>query len=199
MLGQRLGYVRVSTLDQNCDRQLDGVTVDRTFADKASGRDAERPELQSLLGFARDGDTIVVHSMDRLARNLDDQRQLVRDLPGQGVHIEFLKEGLTFTGDDSPMATLLLSAMEAFAEFERALIRERQREGIALAKERGAYRGRRRSLSPEQVDMLRRRAASGQPRTALAREYGISRETFYQYLRPGTGLGDSATLGTNTE
>lgn len=183
MGGQRLGYVRVSTLDQNVDRQLEGIVVDRTFTDKASGRDAERPELQNLLAFARDGDIVVVHTMDRFARNLDDLRQLVRVLTGRGVGIEFVKEGLTFTGDDSPMATLLLSVMGAFAEFERALIRERQREGIALAKARGVYRGRRRSLSPDQVTEVRRRAADGEPRAQLAREYGISRETLYQYLR----------------
>lgn len=183
MVGQRLGYVRVSTLDQKGDRQLDGIGVDRTFTDRASGRDAERPELQSLLGFAREGDTVVVHSMDRLARNLDDLRRLVRDLTGRGVRIEFVKEGLTFTGEDSPMATLLLSVMGAFAEFERALIRERQREGIELAKARGVYRGRRRSLLPDQVAELRQRADQGAPRAQLAREYGISRETVYQYLR----------------
>ena len=92
----------------------------------------------------REGDTVIVHSMDRLARNLDDLRQLVRTLTGRGINIQFVKESLTFTGEDSPMATLLLSVMGAFAEFERALIRERQLEGIALAKQRGAYKGRRR-------------------------------------------------------
>jgi DNA invertase Pin-like site-specific DNA recombinase len=101
-----------------------------------------------LLRFARDGDIVVVHSMDRLARNLDDLRGLVQDLTRRGVRIEFLKEGLTFTGDDSPMATLLLSVMGAFAEFERALLRERQREGIALAKQRDVYRGRKKRRTP---------------------------------------------------
>jgi DNA invertase Pin-like site-specific DNA recombinase len=90
---------------------------------------------------------------------------------------------LHFTGEDSPMANLLLSVMGAFAEFERALIRERQREGIALAKKRGAYRGRKKALSPEQVVELRQRASAGDQKAALAREFGISRETLYQYLR----------------
>src|SRR4051812_43286561 len=94
---------------------------------------------------SRESDTVVVHSMDRLARNLDDLRRIVRALADRGIRVEFVKEGLTFTGEDAPMATLLLSVMGAFAEFERALIRERQREGVALAKQRGAYRGRKRA------------------------------------------------------
>jgi hypothetical protein len=97
---------------------------------------------------------------------------------------EFVKEGLTFTGDDSPMANLMLSVMGAFAEFERSLIRERQREGIALARQRGAYRGRKKSLSPERIEELRRRATSGEKKLHLARDFGISRETLYQYLKP---------------
>jgi DNA invertase Pin-like site-specific DNA recombinase len=183
MSGQRIGYIRVSTIDQNPERQLEHVQIDRAFADKASGRDVKRPELERLLAFIREGDTMVVHSMDRLARNLDDLRRLVQKLTGQGVRIEFVKESLTFTGDDSPMATFMLSVMGAFAEFERALIRERQREGIALAKRRGAYRGRKKSLSPEKTVELRLRAAAGEQKTKLAREFLISRETLYQYLR----------------
>jgi DNA invertase Pin-like site-specific DNA recombinase len=134
MTGQRIGYIRVSTLGQNTDRQLKGIHVDRTFTDKVSGKDTNRPQLQEMLAFARDGDTVVVHSMDRLARNLDDLRRTVRLLTKKGVAVEFIHEHLTFKGDDTPMAILLLSIMGAFAEFERALIRERQMEGIALAK-----------------------------------------------------------------
>jgi DNA invertase Pin-like site-specific DNA recombinase len=89
----------------------------------------------------------------------------------------------SFTGEDSPMANLMLSVMGAFAEFERALIRERQREGIALAKQRGAYRGRKKSLSSERIAELRQRVEAGEQKTKLAREFGISRETLYQYLR----------------
>ncbi len=181
--GQRVGYIRVSTLEQNTDRQLDGIEVDRTFADHVSGKDLHRPQLAAMLAFVRDGDTVVVHSMDRLARNLDDLRATVRTLTARGVQVQFMKEQLTFTGDDTAMATLLLSVMGAFAEFERALSRERQREGIALAKQRGAYRGRRKALTAEQVEQLRAGAGAGQTKAALAREYGISRETVYQYLR----------------
>ena len=139
--------------------------------------------MDGLLTFIRDGDTVVVHSMDRLARNLDDLRRLVQKLTKRGVRIEFVKEHLTFTGEDSPLANLMLSVMGAFAEFERALIRERQREGISLAKQRGAYRGRKKSLSTEQMTTLRERAAVGERKTTLAREFGISRETLYQYLK----------------
>jgi len=181
--GHRIGYIRVSSFDQNPERQLEQIEVSKVFTDKASGKDTERPALEELLAFVREGDTVVVHSMDRLARNLDDLRRLVQQLTKRGIRIEFVKECLTFTGEDSPMANLLLSVMGAFAEFERALIRERQREGIALAKQRGAYRGRKKSLSPEQVVELQQRASTGEQKAKLAREYSISRETLYQYLK----------------
>ncbi|MGM7774442.1 recombinase family protein [Arthrobacter sp. KNU-44] len=186
MAGQRIGYIRVSSLDQNTQRQLEGIQLDRIFTDRASGKDTKRPQLDELLSFIRDGDTLVVHSMDRLARNLDDLRSLVQKLTKKGVRIEFLKEHLVFTGEESPMANLMLSVMGAFAEFERALIGERQREGITLAKVRGAYRGRRKALSPEQASELRKRAGNGEQKTSLARDFGISRETLYQYLRTGS-------------
>ena len=124
MAGKRIGYVRVSSFDQNPERQLEGIQVDRVFTDKASGKDIQRPQLDMLLDFAREDDTVVVHSMDRLARNLDNLRRLVQELTGRGIRVEFIKEGLTFTGEDSPMANLMLSVMGSFAEFERALIRE---------------------------------------------------------------------------
>jgi DNA invertase Pin-like site-specific DNA recombinase len=183
MNGQRIGYVRVSTVDQNEMRQLEGQILDRVFTDKASGRDTARPQLTELLRFVRDGDAVVVHSMDRLARNLDDLRALVQGLTRRGVRVEFLKEQLVFTGEDSPMANLMLSVMGAFAEFERSLIRERQREGIALAKQRGAYKGRKKTLTPERAAELVQRAGTGIPKVVLAHEYGVSRETVYQYLR----------------
>jgi len=187
MLGQRIGYIRVSTLDQHVDRQLEGIEVDKTFIDKASGKDTKRPQLALLMSFARAGDTVVVHSMDRLARNLDDLRRIVRTLTDRGVRIEFVKEHLVFTGEDSPMASLMLSVMGAFAEFERALIHERQREGIALAKQRGAYKGRKKSLSQTEVAQLRERLTTGISKAQVARALGISRQTLYQYLRAGEG------------
>lgn len=183
MNGQRIGYIRVSTFDQNSERQLEGALVDRIFTDKASSKDVKRPQLKALMSFARASDIVIVHSMDRLARNLDDLRRIVQTLTQRGVHIEFIKEHLCFTSEDSPMANLMLSVMGAFAEFERSLIHERQREGIALAKQRGAYKGRRKSLNSEKTTELKRRVAAGEQKTRIAREFGISRETLYQYLR----------------
>lgn len=179
----RVGYIRVSTFDQNTVRQLDGIDVEKTFVDKASGKDTSRPKLDELLAFVREGDEVIVHSMDRLARNLDDLRRLVRILTGKGVKVVFVKESLTFTGEDSPMVNLLLSVMGAFAEFERALILERQREGIAAAKARGAYTGRAPALTAAQIAQLRERAAAGESKSVLAAEFGITRQTVYNYLR----------------
>lgn len=180
-MGQRVGYQRVSTVDQNTDRQLDCVDVDKVFSDKASGKDTQRPQLAACLEYVREGDTLVVHSMDRLARNLEDLRRLVRELTCQGVKVEFVKENLTFAGDDSPMNTLLLSMLGAVAEFERSMILERQREGIALAKAAGKYKGRKAALTDEQAVELRARLAGGESVSGLAREYGISRQSVYNY------------------
>jgi DNA invertase Pin-like site-specific DNA recombinase len=180
-MGQRIGYQRVSTVDQNTARQLDGVDLDKVFTDRASGKDINRPELAHALDYARDGDTLVVHSMDRLARNLEDLRRIVRELNSSGVKVEFVKESLTFAGDDSPMSTLLLSMLGAVAEFERSMILERQREGIAIAKAAGKYKGRKASLKVDQASELRQRLAAGESVTALAREYGVSRQTVYNY------------------
>jgi len=181
--GQQIAYIRVSSVGQNTARQLDGVALDKTFEDKVSGKDTNRPALHECLDYLRDGDTLHVHSMDRLARNLDDLRRMVKELTGRGVAVKFHKEGLTFTGDDSPMATLLLSMLGAVAEFERSLIAERRQEGIAVAKAKGdVYKGRKPSLSDEKAEELRKRAANGENKAALARELGISRATLYTYL-----------------
>src|SRR5689334_19254651 len=121
--------------------------------------------------------------MDRRARNVDDLRRIVLSETRRRVRIHFIKENLIFTGDESPMANLMLSVLGAVAQFERDLIKERQREGIALAKQRGAYRGRSKALSDDKAAEARRRVAAGEKKAALARELGISRETLYQYLR----------------
>ncbi len=139
-MSKKIGYIRVSSLEQNPQRQLEGVTLDKVFLDKASGTDTKRPELAALLDYVRDGDQVFVHSMDRLARNLEDLRKMVLQLNQRKVALHFLKEQLTFNGEDAPMATLLLSIMGAFAEFERALIKERQREGIEISKKKGSYK-----------------------------------------------------------
>jgi DNA invertase Pin-like site-specific DNA recombinase len=182
MSGQNVGYVRVSSSDQNTARQLDGVQLHRVFEDKASGRNIARPQLAACLLHLREGDTLHVHSMDRLARNLDDLRRIVKDLNGRGVVVRFHKEGLAFTGEDSPMSNLLLSMLGAVAEFERSLILERQREGIAIAKAEGRYKGRKPALSEHQVSQLLERVARGEKKAALAREYGVSRQTLYAHL-----------------
>lgn len=181
--GKTIGYIRVSTLEQNEGRQLEGIKTDKIFTDKASGKDSERPQLKHLIDYVRDGDTVIVHSLDRLARNLDDLRKIVQTLNAKEVKVQFSKENLIFTGEDSPMSNLLLSVMGAFAEFERSLIRERQMEGIALAKKRGAYKGRKRCMTPEQADEMRIRIANGEAKSHVAKDLGISRETLYQYLR----------------
>ena len=183
MKGKRVGYVRVSSVDQNTVRQLEGIRLDRVFTDKASGKDTKRPQLEAMLEFVREGDLVVCHSMDRLARNLDDLRKLVVGLTKRNIRVEFVKESLTFTGEDSPMATLLLNVMGSFAQFERELIKERQREGIAIAKKKGVYKGRKPSLAPEQAAELRKRVATGEKKAGIARDFNISRETLYQYLR----------------
>lgn len=181
--GQMVGYLRVSALDQKELRQLEGIDLDKRFTDKASGKDMHRPQLQQLMEYVREGDTVVCHAMDRLARNLDDLRKIVLGLTERGVHVRFEKENLMFTGEDSPMSHLLLSVMGAFAQFERDLIRERQREGIALAKLReGTYVGRKHSLSPAQAKEVCRRVALGESKTKLAEELSISRQTLYRYV-----------------
>lgn len=179
--GQSVGYIRVSTLDQREDRQLEGVELDRRFTDHVSGKDTNRPQLTALLSFVREGDTVVCHSMDRLGRNLDDLRKLVFGLTERGIRVEFRKENLVFTGEDSPMANLLLSVMGAIAEFERQLIRERQREGITLAKRRGVYKGRPATLSADVVTTLVAKLAAGEKPSVVAREFGISRMTLHRY------------------
>jgi len=166
--GQRVGYV--------------GVPLDETFTDRCSGRDTNRPALIALLNHVRAGDTMVCHSLDRLARNLTDLRALVTDLTDRGVRVEFVKENLAFTGGDSPLQTLLLSMLGSVAEFERALINERQLEGVALAKAAGRYKGGTPKLSRQRATQLRERVAAGEPKAPLAREFGITRQTLYNYL-----------------
>lgn len=182
MSGQNVGYLRVSTLLQNTARQLEGVSLDTIFEDKASGKDTSRPQLEACLKHLRSGDTLHIHSLDRLGRNLDDLRRIIGDLTGRGVVVKSHKESLTFTGEDSAMSKLLLSMLGAVAEFERSLILERQREGIAIAKAAGAYKGGKKKLTEEQAVEIRQRVAQGEKKAAIARDFGISRETLYQYL-----------------
>lgn len=183
MDGQKIGYIRVSSEEQNTNRQLEGLTLDKVFIDTCSGKDTARPKLADMLDFIREEDTIYIHSMDRLARNLDDLRRLVFKLTAKKITIIFVKENLTFTGEDSPMANLMLSIMGAFAEFERSLIKERQKEGIALAKKAGKYKGRSPAIMPEQVAEMKQLAANRHKKTDIAKQFGISRDTLYRYIK----------------
>lgn len=184
-MSYRIGYVRVSSVDQNTDRQLEGVKVDQLFTEKASGKDVNRPELKRLLESVRSGDTVVAHSMDRLARNMVDLLGLVKELNGKGVVVEFVKERLTFTGESDHIAELMLKIMGAVAEFERAIIKERQREGIEVAKAKGVYakHGRKQEMTPERISEIKERAARGEPKAQIARSMRISRDTMYRYLK----------------
>jgi len=188
MTGQRVGYIRVSSILQNEERQLEGVALDCTFLDKASGKDTKRPELKRCLEHLRSGDTLIVHSIDRLCRSLRDLENLLAALTERGVTVEFHKESMVFpaNGKVSPTTKLMLQMLGSFAEFERSIIRERQAEGIALAKAKGKYKGRRRALTDKQAAELKSRAEAGESKTKLADEYGISRYSVYQYLKRNT-------------
>lgn len=174
-----VGYIRVSTVDQNVDRQLDGVSLEKTFTDKASGGTKKRPGLDDLMAYVREGDTVHVHSIDRLARDLGDLLSLLRHFTGHRVNVQFHKERLTFTGEDNPFQTLQLHVIGAVAQFERSIIRERQREGIAKAKVRGKYRGRKPSIDRSQVLDLH---SQGKTPTAISKELGIARSSVYRML-----------------
>ncbi len=186
--GHVIGYARVSSVDQDTARQLEALnqlSLDRLFEDKASGKDTQRPALKEAIKYARTGDTLVVHSLDRLARNLVDLLNIVEELNARGVSVKFLKENLVFTTSEAdPFSKLTLQMLGAFAQFERSLIRERQREGIAIAKAAGAYSGRKQALSGEQVKELLAldTANHGKYRKALADKFGISRTSLYRYL-----------------
>ena len=188
-IGQKIGYVRVSSLDQNDARQLDGLTLDKIFTDKASGRDVHRPQLQAMLSHVREGDHVYVHSMDRLSRSLKDLQEVVESLTARGVAVEFCKENLRFerpgtnSGHTAAYSKLLLQMLGAVGEFERALIRERQREGIAIAKTKGVYKGRKPSLNEGMKLKLREMVANGMSKTEIAKNLAISRASVYKYLK----------------
>lgn len=182
-MSEKLGYIRVSSLSQNTDRQLDGLEFDYVFTDKLSGKNTNRPQLQEMIKHARKGDTVYVHSLDRLGRNLDDLRTIVNQLNTKGVTVTFLKENLTFTTDkQNPMQELLFNIMASFAQFERTLILERQREGIQIAKANGVYKGRKQEMTPERILEIKNRTESGEPKAKIAKSMNISRDTLYRYL-----------------
>lgn len=181
----KIGYVRVSTVEQNTARQLVGISLDRIFEEKVSAKTiGNRPVLREMLGFIRDGDDLYVHSMDRLARNLKDLLTLVTSITDKGVTLHFVKENLTFEAKAkaTPFNKLLLGLLGSVAEFERELILERQREGIAQAKARGAYKGRK-PIAPEKIEKAKELLARGMTRTEAAKTVGMGRTTLFLYLR----------------
>ena len=191
--GQVIGYARVSSRDQHLTRQVEALgEVDKLFSDQVTGSTRDRPGLAQLLDYVREGDTLRVTSMDRLARDLRDLQHLVDHLVRGGVSVEFLTEGLVYKpGKADALSNLMLHLLGALAEFERSLIRERQAEGIAAAKKRGAYQGRRgrgRKLTPQQLHEAHRRIAAGVPKAKIARDLGINRSTLYRALKHATRL-----------
>lgn len=180
--GHNVGYVRVSSVGQNLDRQLDGINLDKVYTEKASAKDTKRPVLLECMDYLREGDTLHIHSIDRLARNLMDLQTIVKKLSTKGVSVYFHKENLVFTGDDNPMNKLMLQMMGAFAEFERNLIKERQLEGIKIALKKGVKFGRSKALNDKQVADIKERIANGEQKKSLAVEYNISRQTLYSAI-----------------
>ncbi len=147
-----VGYVRVSTMDQSTERQLEGIALDKVFEEKVSARTADRPKLNELLDYIREGDEVIVHDISRLARNMEDLHRLVRQITDKGCTLRFVKENLTFTNDQTdPVSQLLLSMLGAVYQFERNIMLERQREGIAIAKAKGKYKGRPKTIDRSEI------------------------------------------------
>jgi len=183
MSGKKIGYIRVSSYGQNDERQLDGIELDKVFKEKVSAQTKNRPRLMEALEYLRDGDELHVHSIDRLARNLTDLLAIVEKLVKEEVSIHFHKERLVFNGDDNPMSQLMLQMMGAVAQFERALIRERQAEGIANAKRKGKRFGQPPKLTEEELADLHLMAKKRYSKTAIAEHFGVSRQTVYNALK----------------
>lgn len=186
MNGQHVGYVRVSSIGQNTDRQLDGIDLDTVYEEKVSGKDRNRPELANMLKAIRSGDTVHIHSMDRLARNLVDLCSIVSEITAKGAAVTFHKEHLTFNGSKvDPTSELMLGILGSVAQFERSIIHERQAEGIAKAKEKGAYakHGRKAEITPAMIAEIKNRVAAGEPKARVASEMGISRDSLYRLLK----------------
>ena len=178
----KIGYRRVSSAGQNLDRQE--FVCDKMFEEKVSGAKRDRDALAQMIEFAREGDEVIVYSIDRLARDLRDLQDIISTLNDKGVSISFLKEKLTFSGDsDDAFARLQLQMMGAFAEFERNIIRERQREGIARAKARGVYKGRKKTIDENRIRTMK---ADGHSVTEISEVLGVSRMTVYRSLNAVT-------------
>jgi len=147
----KVAYKRVSTVEQSTERQLDGLTFDKVFEDAASAKDMSRPKLEAMIEYVREGDTIHVHDLSRLARDLGNLLSLVKTLNEKGVAVTFHKENLTFNGKDDAIQNLMLSMLGAVYQFERSMLLERQREGIAIAKRQGKYKGAKKRIDDQKI------------------------------------------------
>lgn len=174
----RVGYRRVSTVEQNLDRQ-ELTVCERIFEDKASGKNADREQLQEMIAFVRSGDEVIVHSIDRLARDLRDLQGIISELNDKGVSIEFLSERLVFSGNEDAFAKLQLQMMGAFAEFERNIIKKRQAEGIARAKAKGVYKGRKKTIDENRIRKMKK---EGNSVTEISELLGVSRMSVYRCI-----------------
>jgi len=183
MTGKRIGYIRVSTEDQNPDRQLADMELDKKFIDYASGTNTKRPELQSLLNYVREDDIVFVHSLDRLARNMSDLKELVDHFVKNGIQIHFIKENLKFCDKKDPMSNLLFCVFGAVAEFEHSLIKERQAEGIAKAKREGKYLGRKKVMTQTKIEEMKKMMQLGVSISRIARKLEVSRLSIYKELK----------------
>ena len=177
-------YIRVSTILQNTERQLLGVACDRVYEDKASGKDTNREQFQLMMSNLRSGDVVNVHSLDRVGRNTKDILNLVETIKEIGATIKFYKENLTFDGSKSDLySDLMLTILSGFAQFERNIILERQREGIAIAKQNGKYKGRKSKLSELEQNELKLEFDEGVSKTELAKKYDLSRSYIYRLVK----------------
>lgn len=174
----RIGYIRVSTTDQNTERQLAGIGLDKVFEDKCSGKNTNRPALTQLIDYCRDGDKVFVHDISRMARNVQDLLELIKTFNSKGVAIQFVKENLSFDTDSSnPMNELMLTILGAIYQFERSMLLERQREGIAIAKAAGKYKGR---GNTKPIAKIKLAIEQGEPRESIMKEFGISKAYYYK-------------------
>lgn len=181
--GKKIGYIRVSTIDQNPDRQLEGMELDKRFIDYASGATPNRPQLSIMLDYCREADVVYVHSMDRLARSVRDLLDIVDHLIKRKVEIRFMAENLVFNGNDSPLSHFLLTTMGAYAELERKISLERQREGIKIAKAKGIYGGSKSPFTPELGEKIMADVRARDRMVDIAKKYRISRTSLYKYVK----------------
>ena len=181
--GQRIGYMRVSSDDQHIDRQLDGIQLDKKFIEIESGKKNDRPVLAEMLRYAREGDIIIVHEIDRLGRNLPHLRKIVDDLLDRKIELHFIKEGIRFIGRHDPITMLLFNMVGAVSEWEISIRARRQREGIEQAKKRGVYKGRLPMLGKNEIIRVQEMNRIGIPKLRIARELGCGKDTIYKALR----------------